>query len=131
MRTRPEIVESVTIKRVGPNGKNIYITIGSENDIPIEIFIIHGKAGSDASAYAEWMGRTISKSLQLKDTTIEVQEYLQSFIETSIGIQGANTRFEKGDKILSIPDTIAKGLAKYYEKLYGMSYLTPITGENQ
>lgn len=123
MRPRPETVDSITIKQEWINN-NIYVTFGlSEDKELLEVFITIGKAGSEESAYAEWIAKTISMILQAI-TPEQVQKFLQAFIMISTGIQGGPIKFTgSGEKLLSVPDAVAKTFAKYYERTYNKSYL--------
>lgn len=128
MRQRPEEVPSITVRQPGPKeGENIYVTLGLDNNnVILETFITRGKSGTDEAADAEWVARIISTALQIIDVE-QVQPFLQALIKTSRGIQGAGVRFiGDGERILSAADAVARVFAKYYESVYGQSYLEPI-----
>ena len=117
-RDKYESVNSVTIKSRSIKG-NIYVTVGcDENGIPLEIFLTQGKAGTNEAAYAAALGRTISLGLQAVPVEA-VEETLRRFILTLWGIQGDEQEFVgDGERILSIPDAVAKALSKFYEMKY-------------
>jgi len=101
---RKEILKSRVYRTVGPFGKT-YVTISSQDEKLIEVFITVGKSGQSLHAKMEAIGRLVSLSLQHNIPVEEIIKQLE-------GIQGENAFFHKGEKILSLPDFIAYVLRK-------------------
>ncbi|QPC81918.1 adenosylcobalamin-dependent ribonucleoside-diphosphate reductase [Phototrophicus methaneseepsis] len=110
---RPEQLSGTTIKFNTPFGKS-YITMNSdENDFPFETFITVGKAGSDIQADAEALGRMIS--LQLRTTAPHNRrEMLKLIIEQLQDIGGARPVGFGPQRVLSLPDAVARALQAHY-----------------
>ena len=98
---RPKILEGKTIKMKLTQG-SLYLTLNS-NGKEREVFVTLGKAGSDAKADAEALGRLISLYLQGGGST-------QTVVKSLKGIQ-SQTSFDDGQKLLSIPDAVSQALA--------------------
>ncbi|MEM3791328.1 MAG: adenosylcobalamin-dependent ribonucleoside-diphosphate reductase [Candidatus Micrarchaeaceae archaeon] len=101
--SRPEYLSGTTIKMNTAQG-SLYVTANFENGSMKEVFINLGKTGSDEKSYAEAIGRLISKYLQLGGDAEEIIKSLKGIRANS------STFWDKGLKIYSIPDAIAKAL---------------------
>ena len=64
IKDRPEVVHGYTRQVRAPEGK-VNITLNSDEDGLLEIFVNVGKAGSDIAALAEAVGRLASLNLRL------------------------------------------------------------------
>src|SRR5260370_19201071 len=64
IKPRPTVVHGYTRQVSAPEGK-INVTINSDEQGPLEVFVNVGKAGSDIAALAEALGRLISLNLRL------------------------------------------------------------------
>lgn len=110
---RPIMVEGVTYQTKTPVGE-AFITINhNEKHEPFEVFITIGKSGSDIAAMAEALGRTISLSLRLNGG-FPARERIRQVITQLAGIGGAGSVGFGKDRVRSLPDAVAKILAKHY-----------------
>lgn len=104
-RPRPEVTRGTTTKILTGCG-NLYITINEdENGRPFEIFTQMGKAGGCAASQLEAIGRLVSLALRCGLDT-------HSIIEQLTGIRCPNPSWEKGGRIFSCADAIAKAIEK-------------------
>ncbi len=104
-RPRPEVTKGTTTKILTGCG-NLYITINEdENSKPFEIFTQMGKAGGCAASQLEAIGRLVSLALRCGIDT-------HSIIEQLNGIRCPNPSWEKGGRIFSCADAIAKVVEK-------------------
>ncbi len=110
---RPVMVEGVTYQTKTPVGE-AFITINhNEKKDPFEVFITIGKSGSDISAMAEALGRIISLALRL-NAGLPARERIRQVIAQLAGIGGAGSVGFGKDRVRSLPDAVAKVLAKHY-----------------
>jgi len=111
---RPYMVEGVTYKSETPVGQT-FITINhNENNDPFEVFITVGKSGSDVTAMADALGRMISLNLRLNGA-LSSRERVRQIVAQLIGIGGARSVGFGANKVLSLPDAVAKVLSKHFE----------------
>ncbi|MDP2939486.1 MAG: vitamin B12-dependent ribonucleotide reductase [Candidatus Omnitrophota bacterium] len=104
-RPRPEVTTGTTTK-VSTGCGNLYVTINTdENGKPFEIFTQMGKAGGCAASQLEAIGRLVSLALR---SEIEVK----SIIEQLHGIRCPSPSWEKGARIFSCADAIARVIEK-------------------
>jgi len=107
---RPFEVRGSTYRLHTPVG-NAFITINQdENGEPIELFINVGKAGSDITAMAQALGRTISTSLRFHGGVTRIMR-AKEIAEQLAGIGGRRSVGFGPKKILSLPDAIAAALS--------------------
>ncbi len=111
---RPVMVEGVTYQSETPVGKT-FITINhNENKEPFEVFITVGKSGSDVTAMADALGRMISLNLRLSGH-LSPRERIRQIVAQLIGIGGARSIGFGANKVLSLPDAVAKILSRHFE----------------
>lgn len=111
---RPFMVEGVTYKSETPVGQT-FITINhNESNEPFEVFITIGKSGSDVTAMADALGRMISLNLRLNGA-LSPRERVRQIVAQLIGIGGARSVGFGANKVLSLPDAVAKVLSKHFE----------------
>lgn len=104
-RPRPEVTKGTTTKILTGCG-NLYITINEdENGRTFEVFTQMGKAGGCAASQLEAIGRLVSLALRCGLDT-------HSIIEQLTGIRCPNPSWEKGGRIFSCADALAKVLEK-------------------
>jgi ribonucleoside-diphosphate reductase alpha chain len=111
--SRPTVLHGTTVSFKTPFGTS-YITMNSdENGCPFEVFITVGKAGSDVQADAEALGRLIS--LQLRATAPQNRmEMLKLVIDQLQNIGGARPVGFGMQRVLSLPDAVARALEMHY-----------------
>jgi len=111
--SRPTVLHGTTVSFKTPFGTS-YITMNSdENGCPFEVFITVGKAGSDVQADAEALGRLIS--LQLRATAPQNRmEMLKLVIDQLQNIGGARPVGFGVQRVLSLPDAVARALEMHY-----------------
>jgi ribonucleoside-diphosphate reductase alpha chain len=115
VKPRPLVVHGSTYRINTPVGV-AFITIntnGGSPPEPLEVFINISKPGSDISAMAEGLGRTISLALRFA-SHLPVMTRVKEIIEQLQGIGGARTMGFGKDKIRSLPDAVAKVLSMHY-----------------
>jgi len=115
VKPRPMVVHGSTYRINTPVGV-AFITIntnGGSPPEPLEVFINISKPGSDISAMAEGLGRTISLALRFA-SHLPALERVEEIISQLQGIGGARTLGFGKDKIRSLPDAVAKVLSMHY-----------------
>jgi ribonucleoside-diphosphate reductase alpha chain len=104
-RPRPEVIIGTTTK-VSTGCGNLYITINvDEEGRPFELFTQMGKAGGCAASQLEAIGRLVSLGFR---SGIEVK----SIIEQLRNIRCPSPSWEKGQRIFSCADAIARVVEK-------------------
>ncbi|MFH0912904.1 MAG: vitamin B12-dependent ribonucleotide reductase [Candidatus Omnitrophota bacterium] len=104
-RPRPEVIMGTTTK-VATGCGNLYVTINSdEQGKPFELFTQMGKAGGCAASQLEAIGRLVSLAFR---SGIEVK----SIIEQLRNISCPSPSWEKGQRIFSCADAIARVIEK-------------------
>jgi len=104
-RPRPEVIIGTTTK-VATGCGNLYVTINvDEEGKPFELFTQMGKAGGCAASQLEAIGRLVSLGFR---SGIEVK----SIIEQLRNIRCPSPSWEKGQRIFSCADAIARVIEK-------------------
>ena len=104
-RPRPEVIIGTTTK-VATGCGNLYVTINiDERGRPFELFTQMGKAGGCAASQLEAIGRLVSLGFR---SGIEVK----SIIEQLRNIRCPSPSWEKGQRIFSCADAIARVIEK-------------------
>jgi len=110
---RPYKVNGSTYKMATPMG-TAFVTINeTEEGEPLEVFINIGKAGSDLSAVAEALGRTISTSLRFRGS-LSPRERAKEIAHQLSGIGGRHWVGFGPNRIRSLPDAIAAVISSHY-----------------
>lgn len=93
------------VKLTMPTGekRGFYVTVNKQNDTPSEVFIISGKAGDEAHADAEALGRLTSIALQYGVPA-------EAIVKTLRGINGGMYGSYQGRMVASKADIIAIAL---------------------
>jgi ribonucleoside-diphosphate reductase alpha chain len=131
LRDRPYVVKGSTYKMNTPVG-TAFVTI-NEDELgqPLEVFINVGKAGSDVSAMAEALGRTISTTLKFRGD-ISAKEKAREIAEQLSGIGGRRSIGFGPTKIKSLPDAVAGAISIHYNfDINGYHNSPNIFGETQ
>jgi ribonucleoside-diphosphate reductase alpha chain len=125
VRERPDILEGFTAKVTTGMGQ-LYVTVTEMDGRPFEVFATIGKSGKSTTAKTEAIGRLISLALR---SGVDVEE----IIHQVKGIGGEHAVFQKGGRVLSIPDAIGRVLEKRYMKgtgtTNGKKPVATLTGE--
>lgn len=112
---RPDFYEGRTWKVKTPVG-TLFLGINRDSEGVIrEVFVDVGKAGSDVRADAEAMGRLLSLIYRIR-TNILPEAISMAVIDQLKGIAGSESIGFGPEKVLSLPDAIAKGLEKDEKK---------------
>ena len=109
-RPRPNVTYGTTTK-ISTGCGNLYVTINEdEMGLPFEVFMQMGKAGGCAMSQLEAIGRLVSLALR---SGIE----LNSIIEQLKGIRCPSPSWEKGGRIFSCSDAIARAIERRLGKV--------------
>ncbi len=104
-RPRPEVIIGTTTK-VATGCGNLYVTINlDEYNRPFELFTQMGKAGGCAASQLEAIGRLVSMAFR---SGVEVK----SIVEQLRNIRCPSPSWEKGQRIFSCADAIARVIEK-------------------
>jgi ribonucleoside-diphosphate reductase alpha chain len=110
---RPMMLQGLTYKSDSPSGK-LYVTLNhDEKDNLFEVFINHGKSGSDLMALADALGRMISFVLRIY-SPVPHRERVREIVSELAGIGGSQSIGFGANRVRSLPDAISKILAKHY-----------------
>ncbi|MEK9178401.1 MAG: adenosylcobalamin-dependent ribonucleoside-diphosphate reductase [Patescibacteria group bacterium] len=110
---RPVMMEGVTYQVESPVGKT-YVTINHDMaNEPFEVFITNGKSGSDVMAMADALGRMISLNLRLNGS-LPPRERIRQVVAQLTGIGGSRSVGFGENRVRSLPDAVAKVLARHY-----------------
>jgi ribonucleoside-diphosphate reductase alpha chain len=97
-----------------PLGK-AFITINENGeDHPFEVFVNTAKAGSDTAAVSEAIGRMISYILRLA-SPIAPRDRMKEIRRQLSGIGGGRSLGFGLNRVISLPDGVARVLAEYLE----------------
>jgi ribonucleoside-diphosphate reductase alpha chain len=108
VKVRPEVVHGYTRSVRAPEGK-VNITLNSDGDGLLEVFLNVGKAGSDVTALAEAVGRLISLHLRIDSPLSQTQRATEIAAQLrSIG--GSSSIGFGADRVRSLPDAVARAL---------------------
>src|SRR6266568_8361423 len=112
--SRPMVLTGVTYKADSPTGK-VYVTINNdEKGDMFEVFINHGKSGSDLMALADALGRMVSFVLRIH-SPVPARERVREIVSELAGIGGSRSSGFGENRVRSLPDAISKVLARHAE----------------
>ena len=117
VRLRPNVL-GTTIKVETPYGA-AFVTINWDGDAgpkePFEIFVIVAKAGTDAAADAEAIGRLASEILREESSLSPIEKLLRIRSHLS-GIGGSRSAGFGKNKVTSLADGISKAIDSYLKR---------------
>jgi ribonucleoside-diphosphate reductase alpha chain len=90
------------------------ITVNSDEEGPLEVFVNVGRAGSDVAALAEALGRLISLSLRIP-SPMPQEERLREMVSQLRGIGGSRSVGFGPEQVRSLPDAVGKALNEHLE----------------
>ncbi len=108
IKRRPPVVSGYTRQIRAPEGK-ANITLNSDADGLLEVFVNVGKAGSDIAGLAEALGRLISLHLRIV-SPLSPAERAREIIDQLRGIGGSRAVGFGPEQIRSLPDAVARAL---------------------
>ena len=106
-RERPTTVKGTT-QKIDTGYGGLYVTINEDEYGLFEVFSQIGRAGGFTQSFTESLARLISLCLRSGIPPEEIVEQLE-------GIRSPEVAFEEGEKILSIPDAMAKAIRWHRE----------------
>lgn len=94
-----------SVKLMLPNGekRGFYVTVNMQDELPAEVFIVSGKAGDEANADSEALGRVVSIALQYGVPA-------EALVKTLRGINGGMYGTYHGRMVASKADLLAVAL---------------------
>jgi ribonucleoside-diphosphate reductase alpha chain len=108
VKVRPELMAGYTRQVRAPEGK-VNVTLNSDEDGLLEVFVNVGKAGSDVAALAEALGRLISLHLRI-DSPLSQNERAGE-VARQLGAIGGSTSIGFGaSRVRSLPDAVARAI---------------------
>ncbi len=113
LKKRPDVVSGYTRQIRAPEGK-VNITLNSDDEGLLEVFINLGKAGSDIAAMAEAMGRLISFALQMP-SPMSPNERAAEIADQLRGIGGSRSVGFGPGQVKSLPDAVGQALLKHLQ----------------
>jgi ribonucleoside-diphosphate reductase alpha chain len=116
-KPRPQRLDGCTYQITTPLGK-AFVTInenGGGAGQPFEVFITSAKAGSETAAVSEAIGRLISYLLRVA-SPVPPRDRLGEVVRQLTGIGGGRPTGFGPNRVLSLPDGLARSLAAYLEE---------------
>jgi ribonucleotide reductase alpha subunit/intein/homing endonuclease len=115
VKPRPPVVHGYTRQVSAPEGK-VNVTINSDEQGPLEVFVNVGKAGSDIAALAEALGRLISLNLRIL-SPLSQTDRVREIADQLRGIGGSRSVGFGMQQVRSLPDAVARALEMHIESL--------------
>jgi ribonucleoside-diphosphate reductase alpha chain len=115
LKPRPAVIHGYTRRVKAPEG-TINVTINSDDQGPLEVFITVGKAGSDIAALAEGLGRLISLNLRVL-SPLSQADRVRAIADQLRGIGGSRSVGFGAQQVRSLPDAVARALEMHIESL--------------
>ena len=116
-KPRPQRLDGCTYQITTPLGK-AFVTInenGGGSGQPFEVFITSAKAGSETAAVSESIGRLISYLLRVA-SPVPPRDRLGEVVRQLAGIGGGRPTGFGPNRVLSLPDGLARSLSAYLEE---------------
>jgi ribonucleotide reductase alpha subunit/intein/homing endonuclease len=115
LKPRPSVIHGYTRRVKAPEG-TVNVTINSDDQGPLEVFITVGKAGSDIAALAEGLGRLISLNLRVL-SPLSQADRVRAIADQLRGIGGSRSVGFGAQQVRSLPDAVARALEMHIESL--------------
>jgi ribonucleoside-diphosphate reductase alpha chain len=115
VKERPEVIEGYTRQVRAPEGK-VNVTLNSDEDGLLEVFVNIGKAGSDVAALAEALGRLISLHLRI-DSPISQNQRAEEVSRQLRAIGGSTSIGFGAGRVRSLPDAVARAIDLHLARL--------------
>jgi ribonucleoside-diphosphate reductase alpha chain len=103
-RPRPDVIIGSTQKINTPYG-TLYVTINADEKGLFEVFATIGRSGGYTTSFTEAVARLISLALRSGIPVEDVVSQLE-------GIRSPKVTYDHGERILSVPDALAKALKR-------------------
>jgi ribonucleoside-diphosphate reductase alpha chain len=111
-KPRPTRLDGCTYQISTPLGK-AFVTVNQNSEgQPFEVFITTAKAGSETAAVSEAIGRLISYVLRIT-SPVSPRQRLAETVRQLAGIGGGRPMGFGPNRVLSLPDGLARALAEY------------------
>jgi ribonucleoside-diphosphate reductase alpha chain len=111
-KPRPQRLDGSTYQMTTPLGK-AFVTINHNGDgQPFEVFITTAKAGSETAAVSEALGRLSSYILRVA-SPLSPRDRMAEVVRQLAGIGGGHPTGFGPNRVLSLPDGLARALASY------------------
>jgi ribonucleoside-diphosphate reductase alpha chain len=113
IRSRPPVLHGYTRNIKAPEG-TVNITVNSDEEGPLEVFVNVGRAGSDVAALAEALGRLVSLALRLP-SPMGQEDRLREMVLQLRGIGGSRAIGFGPEQVRSLPDAVGKALGEHLD----------------
>lgn len=122
-KPRPSRLEGCTYQISTPLGK-AFVTVNLNGEgQPFEVFITTAKAGSETAAVSEAIGRLVSYALRVA-SPVPPRERMAEVVRQLAGIGGGRPMGFGPNRVLSLPDGVARALAEFLGHTPDMSHLS-------
>lgn len=115
IRARPAVLHGYTRNIKAPEG-TVNITVNSDDEGPVEVFVNVGRAGSDVAALAEALGRLVSLTLRIP-SPLPLDDRLREVVSQLRGIGGSRSVGFGPEQVRSLPDAVGKALGQHLDGL--------------
>lgn len=119
IRARPAVLHGYTRNIKAPEG-TVNITVNSDDDGPVEVFVNVGRAGSDVAALAEALGRLVSLTLRIP-SPLPLDDRLREVVSQLRGIGGSRSVGFGPEQVRSLPDAVGKALGQHLDGVLSAS----------
>jgi len=111
-KPRPQKLDGATYQISTPLGKAFVTVNHNGNGQPFEVFITTAKAGSETAAVSEALGRLSSYVLRVA-SPLSPRDRMAEIVRQLAGIGGGHPTGFGPNRVLSLPDGLARALAAY------------------
>ena len=123
-KARPSRLDGSTYQISTPLGK-AFVTVNQNGEgQPFEMFITTAKAGSETAAVSEAIGRLASYVLRVA-SPVPPRERMAEVVRQLAGIGGGRPMGFGPNRVLSLPDGLARALAEYLGHTPEVAYTEP------